>query len=178
MKRGSPEADRYNALLIACRRELERGAERRAGLHLVCDLLHQELSHYNWIGFYLAEPVDRVLVLGPFAGQPTDRLRIPYGRGVCGEVAVREDELPERRGFRARSAAVQSEIAVPVMVSESARPADGARSADGAAPPLRSLVAVIDVDSYRLAAFSREDEDFLVKLAEAAAPFVPRIPRP
>ncbi len=157
----------YDALLGACRNELERGAPRKAGLHLVCDLLHREVPHYDWFGFYLAVPEERVLVLGPFAGEPTDHVRIPYGRGICGQAAERAatfrvDDVFAQDNYLACSLKVQSEIVVPVF--------------DDPRAPDRTVVAEIDIDSHRPAAFTAKDESFLEKLAEAVAPHVPRIP--
>lgn len=87
------------ALLADCRRELERGAARRAGLHLVCELLRREVPLYDWVGFYLVDPEEGALVLGPFSGRPTERLRIPRGGAVAGDAGERHRiALPLRSG--------------------------------------------------------------------------------
>lgn len=104
------------------------------------------------------------MVLGPFAGTPTKNLRFSPGEGACGRAArelrtVRvEDALSGERPI-VRSMKVQSEIALPLEASG-------------------TLVAVLLVDSHRPAAFTEVDEEFLAQLAESAAPYVPRIPRP
>lgn len=162
MKRDSPD---FSALLGRCRVEIERGAPRSAALQLVCDLLHREVPHFDWFGFYLTVPEERMLVLGPFAGTPTDHVRIPYGRGICGQAAEREqtfriDDVHSQDNYLACSLAVKSEIVVPVF--------------DG----LGTVIAEIDIDSHRPAAFTHEDEQFLTALAKLVAPHVPRIPGP
>jgi len=46
---------------------------------------------YYWVGVYLLK--GEMLHLGPFAGPPTDHVKIPVGRGVCGTaVATGEDQ--------------------------------------------------------------------------------------
>lgn len=156
-------------LLDSCRRELQRGAERHVGLQLVCNLLHREVPHYDWFGFYLASPEDRMLVLGPFAGEPTDHVRIPYGRGICGQAAERAatfrvDDVFAQDNYLSCSVHVQSEIVVPVF--------------DRSGPAGAEVIAEIDIDSHRPAAFTDEDQVFLEKLAEMVAPHIPRIPAP
>jgi GAF domain-containing protein len=44
-------------------------------------LLMQHLPRLNWVGFYLYDGADD-LVLGPFQGLPAC-LKIPMGKGVC-----------------------------------------------------------------------------------------------
>ena len=146
-------------LLQRCRAELERGADRHVGLQLVCSLLHREVPHYDWFGFYIAIPEERILVLGPFEGEPTDHVRIPYGRGICGQAADTldtfvVDDVAGEENYLSCSVDVRSEIVVPVF-------------RDGA------FVAEIDIDSHRPAAFDPEDRAFLEELAVACAPYIP-----
>jgi len=56
-------------------------------LQLVCELLKQEVYHYDWVGFYILNPEKNELVLGPFAGKPTQHTHIAVGKGICGQVA-------------------------------------------------------------------------------------------
>lgn len=167
MKREREQIPNYDRLFERALAELERGAQRKAGLHLVCDLLQREVPHYDWFGFYLAVPEDRILVLGPFAGKPTEHVRIPYGRGICGQAVERAatfrvDDVSAQDNYLACSLAVRSEIVVPVF--EDTRVSG------------RTVIAEIDIDSHRPAAFSDADEAFLEKLAEAVAPHIPRVP--
>lgn len=60
-------------------------------LKAVCNLLKNNVPYYNWVGFYV---VDRKrqneLLLGPFEGEPTQHVRIPFGKGICGQAAKLE----------------------------------------------------------------------------------------
>ncbi len=132
------------------------------GLQLVCTLLHGEVPRYDWVGFYIAIPEEQLLVLGPYEGAPTDHLRIPYGRGICGQAAERLEtfvvgDVGAQDNYLACSIHVKSEIVVPVF-------------RDGA------FVAEIDIDSHTPHAFSAEDTAFLTELATLCSPFVPAIP--
>jgi len=53
----------------------------------VCELLKKEVYHYDWVGFYILDVENNVLVLGPFVGKPTQHTHIPVGKGICGQVA-------------------------------------------------------------------------------------------
>ncbi|SIP89345.1 GAF domain-containing protein [Alkalispirochaeta americana] len=158
----------YGVLFQACRQELLRGAPRQAGLQLVCDLLRREVSHYDWFGLYIAVPEERMLVLGPFSGSPTEHVRIPYGRGICGQAAERAetflvDDVSAQENYLACSLSVRSEIVVPIF---------GPPGSDREGV----VIGEIDIDSHRPGAFSGEDQRFLQDLALEMAPFVPRVP--
>lgn len=166
MKRDGARFVDYRGLTGSAAAELERGAQRRVGLQLVCDLLRREVDHYDWVGFYLAAPEDSLLVLGPFSGRPVNDSRIPYGRGACGRVAQSGNSLRSDLDISDRNPAVRSRIVVPVFLDGNAK--EGTQSEE--------FVAEIVIDSGRPAAFSAADEQFLQTLAAMAAPFVPRIP--
>lgn len=113
----------------------------------------KEAFGFFWVGFYLKK--DDQLVLGPFQG-PLACTRIKFGEGVCGHVySTREtvivpnvDEFP---GHIACSSAAKSEIVIPLF------------DKDG------TVVAVLDVDSDRLADFSDVDREGLQRIATIAA---------
>lgn len=163
MERAERESFDGEALLAACEAELERGAERRVSLQLVCDLLHRRVNHYDWVGFYLAVPDQQLLVLGPYQGDATDHIRIPYGTGICGQAATREatfriDDVNAQDNYLACSIRVKSEIVVPVFQAG-------------------SFVAEIDIDSHQRAAFTAADQEFLEALAVRVAPYIPDVQR-
>ncbi|MEG0761762.1 MAG: GAF domain-containing protein, partial [Chryseobacterium sp.] len=56
-------------------------------LEKVCHLLDQEISYFNWTGFYFKNGDRDELKLGPYVGAETDHTIIPYGKGICGQVA-------------------------------------------------------------------------------------------
>ena len=115
-------------------------------------LLHEKLTRYNWVGFYLLEEGDRdILVLGPFKGTMTPHTRIPLNQGVCGAAAssgktIVVDDVNSDPRYLACSLETKSEIVVPVF----------ARG---------KVVGELDIDSHFLAAFGPEDR----KLCEHAA---------
>jgi len=55
----------------------------------ISDKLHEEMTRYNWVGFYFMEaPAFDALVLGPCAGSFVPTLRIPLDKGLCGAAAT------------------------------------------------------------------------------------------
>ena len=109
--------------------------------------LHETFGFW-WTGFYRV--VQRELVLGPFQG-PVACMHIPYGKGVCGTAWKRNEtvvvpDVEEFPGHIACSSASKSEIVVPVH---------------GAAG---EVVAVLDIDSDRLATFDEEDRVWLERI--------------
>ena len=54
----------------------------------VCSLLQDAIPYYNWVGFYFRNGTKEELKLGPYVGAPTDHEIIPFGKGICGQVAL------------------------------------------------------------------------------------------
>ena len=111
-------------------------------------ILHSEM-HFWWTGFYRV--IGGELVLGPFQG-PVACSRIPKGRGVCGRAWAQDQTLvvpdvEEFPGHIACSSASRSEIVVPVRFGG-------------------EVVAVLDIDSERLATFDEVDAEWLEKIVE------------
>ena len=107
-------------------------------------LLYDALQDVNWAGFYLVRGGD--LVLGPFQGKVAC-VRIPWGRGVCGTAAERDqtlrvDNVHDFPGHIACDAASRSEIVVPIR-----------RGGE--------VVAVLDIDSPVPERFTEEDREGL-----------------
>jgi len=116
--------------------------------------LDEEVSYYNWTGFYFMNDEKQQLEIGPYVGAYTDHTVIPYGRGICGQVAVsgKTFEVPDvhaQDNYLACSIATKSEIVVPIYKGE-------------------NLVGQIDIDSHELDPFTQEDHNLL----EAVANFV------
>ena len=116
--------------------------------------LDKEVSYYNWTGFYFMNDEKQQLEIGPYVGAYTDHTVIPYGKGICGQVAVsgKTFEVPDvhaQDNYLACSLATKSEIVVPIYKGE-------------------NLVGQIDIDSHELDPFTQEDHDLL----EAVANFV------
>ena len=116
--------------------------------------LDEEVSYYNWTGFYFMNDEKQQLEIGPYVGAYTDHTVIPYGKGICGQVAVsgKTFEVPDvhaQDNYLACSLATKSEIVVPIYKGE-------------------NLVGQIDIDSHELDPFTQADHDLL----EAVANFV------
>jgi L-methionine (R)-S-oxide reductase len=122
----------------------------------ICALLEAEVAHYDWVGFYLVDPnAERELVLGPYVGAPTDHVRIPFGKGICGQAADTEavfiiQDVSQETNYLSCSPDVRSEIVVPILK-------------DGA------ILGELDIDSHDLAPFSAHDRAFLESVCAAVA---------
>lgn len=127
---------------------------KTAKLQSICNLLKTEVAHYDWVGFYRVDPAaPQELVLGPFAGAPTDHVRIPFGKGICGQAAEREEtfviqDVSQETNYLSCSLHVKSEIVVPVFKNG-------------------KIAGELDIDSHQLAPFTAEDQRFLKQVAEA-----------
>ena len=88
----------------------------------ICHYLQGEVDHYDWVGFYFAQKETRTLHLGPYAGEPTDHKVIPFGKGICGQVAISNesflvDDVHAQDNYIACSISVKSEIVVPLFLN-------------------------------------------------------------
>lgn len=147
-------AETYRELLAAADALTTGEPDGVANMANVAALLWEFLPDLNWAGFYRVAPAKSggadELVLGPFVGRPAC-IRIPFAIGVCGAAAASgaTQLVPDVHAFPghiACDAASQSELVVPVMQ-------------DGA------VVAVIDLDSPKLARFTSEDAAGIEALA-------------
>jgi GAF domain-containing protein len=145
--------EQYEALLA----EITDIAKKPAGsvirLQEICNLLKVKVTHYDWVGFYLVNPKKtRELVLGPFAGEPTEHICIPFGKGICGQAAeTREifviDDVEKESNYLSCNINVKSEIVIPIF-------------RDG------EIVGELDLDSHQKSAFNKKDEGFLKQVGE------------
>lgn len=113
----------------------------------ICQLLNENIAHYNWVGFYFANHEDKTLHLGPYVGAPTDHTVIPFGKGICGQVAESNanfvvPDVAAQDNYIACSFTVKSEIVVPLFVNG-------------------INIGQIDIDSHVLDPFTLADERFL-----------------
>jgi GAF domain-containing protein len=113
----------------------------------VCELLETHIPYYNWVGFYFRNGDKEELILGPYVGAPTDHTVIPFGKGICGQVAVSNQnfvvpDVTAQDNYIACSITVKAEIVVPIFV-------DGKN------------IGQIDIDSNTPDPFTEADERFL-----------------
>src|SRR5882724_1123324 len=145
---------RYRELLPQLGGLLEGEPDLIANLANAVAALRECVPAASWIGFYVMRAGE--LVLGPFQGKVAC-VRIAIGRGVCGTAAAERRtvivaDVEQFPGHIACDAGSRSEIVVPIV-----------RAGE--------VVAVLDVDSYELAAFDDIDAAWLGKVAELAGAF-------
>ncbi|MGO9646737.1 MAG: GAF domain-containing protein [Terriglobales bacterium] len=119
--------------------------------------LHEKMTRYNWVGFYLLDPADPgILLVGPFVGSFTPNARIPLNTGLCGaaassgQIVVVHDVSTDPR-YLSGSPLVKCEIVVPIFVKG-------------------KLAAELDIESYFAGTFTKAEQDFV----EACATLVGR----
>ena len=88
----------------------------------ICTLLKEIVPHYDWVGFYFRNGDKEELRLGPYEGAPTDHTIIPFGKGICGQVAVSSQnfvvpDVTAQDNYIACSLTVKAEIVVPLFVN-------------------------------------------------------------
>ena len=120
----------------------------------ICNLLHERMLKYNWVGFYMLELGTQppVLVLETFVGAMTPHTRIPLHQGICGAAAssgktIVVDDVTKDSRYLACSLETKSEIVVPILVK-------------------KQVVGELDIDSHFAAAFGTDDEALVQYCAE------------
>ena len=128
---------------------------REEKLLKICELLSNSIDYYNWVGFYFRNGEKEELILGPYVGAATDHTVIPFGKGICGQVAVSNKnfvvpDVAAQDNYIACSFTVKSEIVVPLFVNG-------------------KNIGQIDIDSHVLDPFTEADERFLEFINEEIA---------
>ncbi len=118
-----------------------------AAMTAICEVLQSSVDYYDWVGFYFKNGDKRELKLGPYVGEPTDHTIIPFGKGICGQVAESNQnfvvpDVAAQDNYIACSISVKSEIVVPLFKNG-------------------ENIGQIDIDSETPDPFSEQDERFL-----------------
>ncbi len=113
----------------------------------ICQLLETNIDYYNWVGFYFRNGQKEELLLGPYVGEPTEHTVIPFGKGICGQVALSNQnfvvpDVSAQDNYIACSFTVKAEIVVPIFVNG-------------------ENIGQIDIDSNTPDPFTEADERFL-----------------
>jgi L-methionine (R)-S-oxide reductase len=121
--------------------------------------LHEKMTRYNWVGFYLIDPADAgYLIVGPFAGSFTPNARFPLNTGLCGaaatsgKIVVVQDVTADPR-YLAGSHLVKSEIVIPIFVG-------------------KKLAAELDIESYFADTFNKSEQEFSEACANVVAAYL------
>ena len=139
------DKERFYQRLSAQAEGLLSGHQHRiANAANLCALLYLELPDINWVGFYFLE--DDELLLGPFQGNPAC-VRIPLGKGVCGNAAalgitLRIDDVHAFEEHIVCDTASNSELVIPLFYGD-------------------KVIGVLDVDSPVHGRFSEGDQQGL-----------------
>lgn len=116
-------------------------------LQEICDYLEAQISYYDWVGFYFKNGDKEELKLAQYTGEETEHTIIPFGKGICGQVAVSNEnfvvqDVSEQDNYISCGWKVKSEIVIPIFV-------DGEN------------IGQIDIDSHTVNPFTKEDEILL-----------------
>lgn len=156
MKEAHVKGQLFNSLLGRVREIVEEPSNMNEKLLAICRLLMDNVPHYDWVGFYLVDQSrKRELVLGPFVGEPTDHVRIPFGKGICGRAAERKatfmiQDVSKEANYLSCGPKVKSEIVVPIFKNG-------------------EIVGELDIDSHTLSPFTEEDSKFLKNVCKIAS---------
>ena len=139
----------FDNVLSLIREKINSETNRDSSLQFISDTLKEKIDHYDWVGFYLVEG-ENDLVLGPYAGEPTVHTRIKFGSGICGQAAETKkifivQDVSKELNYLSCSPTVKSEIVLPIMKSG-------------------NVVGELDIDSHTISPFSDEDKEFLVRI--------------
>lgn len=124
-------------------------------LQTICNYLKREISYYDWVGFYFKNGNKRELKLAQFAGEPTEHTIIPFGKGICGQVAINNknfivQDVSEQGNYISCGWKVKSEIVIPIFVNG-------------------ENIGQIDIDSHTLNPFNKNDEKLLEYICKEVA---------
>ena len=116
-------------------------------LQAICDYLEKEISYYDWVGFYFKNGDKNELKLAQYTGEETEHIIIPFGKGICGQVAVSNknfvvQDVSKQENYISCGWKVKSEIVIPIFVNE-------------------ENIGQIDIDSHTVNTFTKEDEQLL-----------------
>jgi GAF domain-containing protein len=118
-------------------------------------LLHAKLRHHSWTGFYFVAGKDELHV-GPYQGPVA--CQVLKGEGVCLACATRGEA-----------------VVVPDVYTFPGHIACDSRSKSEIVIPLKKdgrVVAVLDIDSHKVAMFDADDVAPLQKIVDLLLPLV------
>jgi L-methionine (R)-S-oxide reductase len=137
---------------------LEGNTSTNDKLQFICDFLKHEIAYYDWVGFYFKNGDKNELKLAEFSGEPTDHVIIPFGKGICGQVAVSNEnyvvpDVTAQDNYISCGWKVKSEIVIPIFVNS-------------------ENIGQIDIDSHTVNPFTKEDEILLEFICKKVALFL------
>ena len=124
-------------------------------LQKICDYLERTVSYYDWVGFYFKNGTKNELKLAQYTGEETEHTIIPFGKGICGQVAMSNEnfvvqDVSEQENYISCGWKVKSEIVIPIFVNE-------------------KNIGQIDIDSHTANIFTEKDELLLEYICKKIA---------
>ena len=112
-------------------------------LQAICDFLENQIPYYDWVGFYFKNEDKEELKLAQYTGEETEHTIIPFGKGICGQVAVSNknfvvQDVSEQDNYISCGWKVKSEIVIPIFVNG-------------------ENIGQIDIDSHTANTFTNDD---------------------
>ena len=140
------KVEKYTFLITQIESVLDYSVDIIANMANIAAMLHFTFGFW-WTGFYRVFGDE--LVLGPYQG-PLACTKIKKGRGVCGssweqKSTIVVPDVEKFPGHIACSSSSRSEIVVPLFKES-------------------EVIAVLDIDSDKLATFDEVDKEFLEKI--------------
>jgi L-methionine (R)-S-oxide reductase len=131
---------------------IESNTSASEKLQNICNYLKQEIDYFHWVGFYFKNGNKNELKLAEFAGEPTEHIIIPFGKGICGQVAISNKnfivpDVSAQENYISCGWKVKSEIVIPIFVKG-------------------ENIGQIDIDSHIVNPFSKDDEILLEYVCE------------
>jgi len=126
---------------------LAKNVTREEKLQAICDVLENEISYYDWVGFYFKNGNKDELKLAQYTGEETEHTIISFGKGICGQVAVSNkkfvvQDVSEQENYISCGWKVKSEIVIPIFIN-------------------KENIGQIDIDSHTANVFTDQDEQLL-----------------
>ncbi|MFV0248085.1 MAG: GAF domain-containing protein [Tenacibaculum sp.] len=136
----------------------EKKGTKENKLQAICDYLATNILYYDWVGFYFKNGEKEELKLAQFNGEPTEHSTIPFGKGICGQVAISNQnfvvqDVTEQDNYISCGYKVKSEIVVPIFVNG-------------------KNIGQIDIDSHTLKPFTKADEELLEFVCKKVSTFL------
>ncbi|MAH82684.1 MAG: histidine kinase [Flavobacteriaceae bacterium] len=127
----------------------------KESLDEICKTLKEKIIHFDWVGFYFADHKRKELFLYSFAGNETEHKKIPFGKGICGQVALSNKsfnvpDVEKEKNYISCNVNVKSELVVPIFLEG-------------------QNIGQIDVDSKSLNPFNNDDVRLLESVCNLIA---------
>jgi L-methionine (R)-S-oxide reductase len=151
----------HEDLLLTFQNYAASASTAKALMEHITQNLHEKMTRYNWVGFYLVDPTDSgMLLVGPYVGSFTPNARIPLNTGLCGAAAstgrtVVVHDVSKDPRYLCGSPMVKCEIVVPIFVK-------------------KQLAAALDVESYFSGTFTKAEEIFVENCAALVGKYLAR----